>query len=97
MNLNVAVPEEVNCAKAKRWLSTHCDADASQNSTCPGLTGVVPDATVAVKVTTAPASIEVTDAPPLLTVSVVTVAVAARARALFKARFAMAKATTRQA
>jgi hypothetical protein len=49
-------------------------AEASQNSTCPGVTAVPPTFTVAVSVTTLPEVTELTDVPPEVTASVVVVA-----------------------
>src|SRR5271170_2078408 len=75
-NLYVAVPAVVNCGVASKAESSQCAAAASQKFTCPGFTGVEPETTVAVRVTTVPAATEVTSLPKLVTVSVVVVAAA---------------------
>jgi hypothetical protein len=67
----------LNCAVPSSAESSQYFAEASQNFTCPGFTGVEPETTVAVSVTTVPAATEVTSLPPaFVTVSVVVVAAA---------------------
>ena len=75
MNFMVAVPPVVNCAVPRIWMSVQYAAVASQNFTSPGVTGVVPASTVAVRVTTLPEATVVTPAPPEVTDSVVLVVV----------------------
>jgi hypothetical protein len=79
--LKIAVPALVICAVPTMWRSSQCAAVASQKFTTPGVTGVVPAATVAVSVTTVPDATVVTALLPLVIVSVVLVAVAVCANA----------------
>jgi hypothetical protein len=51
---NCAVPFEVSCAVPSMAMSSQKLALASQKSTCPGVTGFVPDVTVAVNVRAVP-------------------------------------------
>jgi hypothetical protein len=62
-------------------MSSQWGAVASQNFTCPVVTGVVPATTVAVSVTTVPLATVVTALPLLATASVVVVATAEPASA----------------
>ena len=73
MNRSVAVPAVVSCAVPKRCESSQCGVAASQKRTWPGLTGVVPAKTVAIKVTTAPAAADVTGVPAAVSASEVVV------------------------
>src|SRR5271165_2003581 len=75
-NLYVATPAGVSCAVAIKPEPSQRVAPALQNFTCPGCTGVVPETTVAVSVTTVPAATEVTSEPALVTVSDVVVGAA---------------------
>src|SRR5579862_3012890 len=56
-------------------MSVQCPAVASQNFTCPTVTAVPPDTTVAVRVTTVPDATLVTLVPPDVTAKIVMVAV----------------------
>jgi hypothetical protein len=73
MNFSVAVPALVNCAIPKRWISAQATALASQKFTRPGVTGVVPVRTVAVRITAVPEFTVVTEAAPDVTARVVVV------------------------
>jgi len=60
MDFSVAVPALVNCPIPRRWMSVQWGKEASQNLTCPVVTGEVPEFTVAVSVATLPCAIVVT-------------------------------------
>ena len=62
----VAIPALVSCVVASRAESSQYFAVASQNLTWPGFTGVDPETTVAVSVTTVPAVTDDMSEPPLV-------------------------------
>src|SRR6185437_14977414 len=74
---SAAVPALVNCAAPRTWISVQNAAAASQNFTCPVVTGAAPALTVAVRVTTLPGATVVTALPPDVTARAVVVAEAA--------------------
>ena len=76
MNRNVAVPEDVSCAIASRWISVQCGASSSQKFTWPGATGALPARTVAVSVIAVPALTDAVGLPFVVTVRVVVVVAA---------------------
>ena len=73
----MAIPAGVSWAVARRAESSQWVADASQNFTWPGFTGVGPETTAAVSVTTVSEATDDTPEPALVTVSVVVVAAGA--------------------